>query len=131
MTFSFYAKKIQHECDIDKTRLREQFLNVIGVNHYSIRTEKTYWYWIRYFLRYHRRRHPLEMGPAEVSEFLTWLALSLHPFHLGAGSKELFNSTLLPNGFKSSVNVHSRPEADIQSLFVSPFNEAKHHTASD
>ncbi|NMZ19277.1 hypothetical protein HBO08_19885 [Pseudomonas rhodesiae] len=72
---------------MDKTRLREQFLNVIGVNHYSTRTEKTYWYWIRYFLRYHRMRHPLEMGPAEVREFVTRLALSLHPFHLGAGSK--------------------------------------------
>ncbi|MEB3736363.1 site-specific integrase [Halopseudomonas pachastrellae] len=61
-----------------KPRLREQFRNVIRVNHYSIRTEKTYWYWIRYFLRYHRMRHPLEMGPAEVSEFLTWLAVSRH-----------------------------------------------------
>ncbi|MBJ2221349.1 phage integrase N-terminal SAM-like domain-containing protein [Pseudomonas sp. MF7453] len=68
--FLFVQTKIQHEYDIDKTRLREQFLNVIGVNHYSIRTEKTYWYWIRYFLRYHRRRHPLELGPAGVSEFL-------------------------------------------------------------
>ncbi|WP_010487465.1 site-specific integrase [Pseudomonas sp. S9] len=105
--------KIQHGCDIDttpaKSRLREQFRNVIRVNHYSIRTAKTYWYWIRYFLRYHRMRHPLEMGPAEVSEFLTWLTLSLHPFHLGAGGKELLNSTLPQNGLKSSVNVHSWP----------------------
>ena len=54
-----------------KPRLREQFRNVIRLNHYSIRTEKAYWYWIRYFLRYHRMRHPLEMGPAEVNEFLT------------------------------------------------------------
>lgn len=61
-----------------KPRLREQFRNVIRVNHYSIRTEKAYWYWIRYFLRYHRMRHPLEMGPAEVSAFLTWLAVSRH-----------------------------------------------------
>ena len=61
-----------------KPRLREQFRNVIRVNHYSIRTEKAYWYWIRYFLRYHQMRHPLEMGPAEVSAFLTWLAVSRH-----------------------------------------------------
>ena len=61
-----------------KPRLHEQFRNVIRVNHYSIRTEKTYWYWIRYFLRYHQMRHPLEMGPAEVSAFLTWLAVSRH-----------------------------------------------------
>ena len=61
-----------------KPRLHEQFRNVIRVNHYSIRTKKTYWYWIRYFLRYHQMRHPLEMGPAEVSAFLTWLAVSRH-----------------------------------------------------
>ena len=61
-----------------KPRLHEQFRNVIRVNHYSIRTEKTYWYWIRYFLRYHQMRHTLEMGPAEVSALLTWLAVSRH-----------------------------------------------------
>ncbi|WP_256574179.1 phage integrase N-terminal SAM-like domain-containing protein [Pseudomonas sp. M30-35] len=53
-----------------KPRLREQFRNVIRVNHYSIRTEKTYWYWIRYFLRYHRMRHPLEMGQRKLASFL-------------------------------------------------------------
>lgn len=48
----------------DKLGLREQFPKAIRVNHYSIRTEKNYWYRIRYFLCYHRMRHPLEMGPA-------------------------------------------------------------------
>ena len=61
-----------------KPRLREQFRNVIRVNHYSIRTEKSYWYWVRFLLRYHRMRHPLDMGPTEVNEFLTWLAVSRH-----------------------------------------------------
>jgi len=45
------------------------------VNHYSIRTEKTYWYWIRYFIRFHKMKHPRDMGPKEVNEFLTWLAV--------------------------------------------------------
>ncbi len=58
-----------------KPRLREQFRNVIRVHRYSNRTEKTYWYWVRFYLRYHRMRHPLEMGPREVNEFLTWLAV--------------------------------------------------------
>lgn len=57
-----------------KPRLREQFRTVMRLHHYSIRTEKTYWYWIRYFLRFHGLRHPLELGPAEVSRFLGWLA---------------------------------------------------------
>ncbi|WP_292048902.1 site-specific integrase [Marinobacter sp.] len=56
-------------------RLRDQVRAVIRVNHYSIRTEKTYWYWIRYFIRFHRMKHPREMGAREVNEFLTWLAV--------------------------------------------------------
>lgn len=55
-------------------RLRDQFRAVIRVNHYSIRTEKSYWYWIRYFIRFHHMRHPTELGPAEVNAFLSWLA---------------------------------------------------------
>lgn len=57
-----------------KPRLREQFRTVMRMHHYSIRTEKTYWYWIRYFLRFHGLRHPLELGAAEVNRFLGWLA---------------------------------------------------------
>src|SRR5690554_3938385 len=56
-------------------RLRDQVRAVIRVNHYSIRTEKTYWYWIRYFIRFHKMKHPRDMGPKEVNEFLTWLAV--------------------------------------------------------
>lgn len=59
-------------------RLREQVRNVIRVNHYSVRTEKTYWYWIRYFIRFHQMKHPLDMGPREINEFLTWLAVHRH-----------------------------------------------------
>jgi len=56
-------------------RLRDQFRAVIRVNHYSIRTEKTYWYWIRYFIRFHEMKHPNDMGAHEVNAFLTWLAV--------------------------------------------------------
>ncbi|MBT8408375.1 MAG: integron integrase [Gammaproteobacteria bacterium] len=43
--------------------------------HYSIRTERAYLDWIRRYLRYHKGRHPREMGGAEIERFLTWLAL--------------------------------------------------------
>ncbi|MEQ9547258.1 MAG: integron integrase [Marinobacter sp.] len=56
-------------------RLRDQVRAVIRVNRYSVRTEKSYWYWIRFFIRFHRMKHPKEMGPVEVNEFLTWLAV--------------------------------------------------------
>ncbi|MDA7086133.1 phage integrase N-terminal SAM-like domain-containing protein [Pseudomonas sp. SA3-5] len=45
-----------------KPRLREQVRVVMRLHHYSIRTEKSYWYWIPYFIRFHQLCHPLEMG---------------------------------------------------------------------
>lgn len=57
-----------------KPRLRDQFRSVIRLHHYSIRTEKSYWYWIRYFIRFHGLRHPLELGSSDVNAFLSWLA---------------------------------------------------------
>jgi len=43
--------------------------------HFSIRTERTYLYWIRQFLQYHAMRHPKEMGEHEVAAFLSHLAV--------------------------------------------------------
>lgn len=59
---------------VTKPRLRDQFRSVMRAHHYSIRTEKSYWYWVRFYLRFHQLRHPLEMGPAQVNQFLSWLA---------------------------------------------------------
>jgi len=41
-------------------------------------TEKTCLYWIRLFIRFQRRRHPRDIGTAEVDEFLSWLAVEKH-----------------------------------------------------
>jgi len=58
-----------------KGRLQERFREVIRVHHYSVRTEKSYWYWIRYFICFHHLRHPRDMAEAEVRAFLSWLAV--------------------------------------------------------
>lgn len=58
----------------DRPRLREQVRRVIRAGRYSLRTEKTYWYWIRYFIRFHGVRHPATMAEPEVRAFLNWLA---------------------------------------------------------
>lgn len=44
------------------------------VKHYSLRTEQTYIYWIRWFIRHNDRRHPRDMGAPEVEAFLSMLA---------------------------------------------------------
>lgn len=43
--------------------------------HYSIRTEEAYVQWIRRFIVFHGKRHPAEMGEAEVRAFLSHLAV--------------------------------------------------------
>ena len=57
-----------------KLRLHEQVHEVMRFHHYSIRTEESYWFWIRRFIFFHNKRHPREMGGAEVSAFLSDLA---------------------------------------------------------
>jgi integron integrase len=57
-----------------KLRLRERLRISIRERNYSRKTEKTYWYWIRWFIRFHRLRHPEAMGGDEVKAFLSWLA---------------------------------------------------------
>ena len=46
------------------------------VRHYSIRTEEAYQAWCRRFILFHGKRHPLDMGAAEVTAFLTDLAVT-------------------------------------------------------
>jgi integron integrase len=55
-------------------RLVQRFREAIRALHYSRRTEKAYWYWVRYFVFFHGKRHPAEMGAPEVTTFLSWLA---------------------------------------------------------
>jgi integron integrase len=45
------------------------------VRHYSLRTEESYVAWARRFILFHGKRHPADMGVAEVTAFLTHLAV--------------------------------------------------------
>src|SRR5205085_7837552 len=65
---------LQKSPDGGAKRLIDRFREAIRSRHYSLRTEQAYWYWIRYFVFFHGRRHPAKLGPAEVSAFLSWLA---------------------------------------------------------
>ena len=48
----------------------------IRVKQYSYKTEKTYLDWTERFIRFHKLRHPKEMGKSEIESFLTHLAKS-------------------------------------------------------
>ena len=50
----------------------------IRARHYSRRTEDSYKRWIKRFILFHGKRHPREMGEAEVTSFLSYLATERH-----------------------------------------------------
>jgi len=59
-------------------KLLDQVRDRLRVKHYSIRTETQYVQWIKRFILFHGKRHPQEMGAAEVETFLTHLAVNGH-----------------------------------------------------
>jgi site-specific recombinase XerD len=64
---------------LKSTRLLDQVRERIRYLHYSLSTEKTYLYWVKFYVRWHGRngvmRHPRDMGAREVEAFLTMLAV--------------------------------------------------------
>src|SRR5262245_15861703 len=50
----------------------------IRAKHYSYRTEQSYVGWIRRFILFNDKRHPVDMGAVEVERFLTHLAVERH-----------------------------------------------------
>src|SRR4051812_12288801 len=59
-----------------RPRLLEQVRLAIRTRHYSLRTEQAYLHWTRKFIRFHGKRHPIEMGEVEVGQFLQHLAFN-------------------------------------------------------
>lgn len=46
----------------------------IRFKHYSYSTEKTYVHWIKHYIFFHNKKHPIDMGKGEIESFLTFLA---------------------------------------------------------
>lgn len=61
-----------------KARLMEVVRHRVRAKHYSLRTEQAYLGWIRQFILANGRRHPRELGGAEVEAFLSRLAVERH-----------------------------------------------------
>jgi len=61
-----------------KPKLLDRVRDAIRTRHYSYRTEKAYVHWIKRFIFFHNKRHPIEMGEPEVARFLSSLASDGH-----------------------------------------------------
>ncbi|MFN0161273.1 MAG: integron integrase [Burkholderiales bacterium] len=68
------SKAVQDLPPLTAVKLLDQVRERIRYLHYSLRTEDVYVYWIRFFIRFHKLRHPRDLGAKEVEAFLSWLA---------------------------------------------------------
>lgn len=64
----------QNSPPLTSVKVLDQLRERIRYMHYSIRTEETYVYWVRLFIRFHGRRHPATLSGPDVEAFLSWLA---------------------------------------------------------
>ena len=57
-------------------KLLDLIRNKLRVKHYAIRTEEQYLHWIKRYILFHGKRHPKDMGAAQIDAFLTNLAVA-------------------------------------------------------
>lgn len=60
---------------MDGPRLMDRVRAKLRAGHYSHLTEKAYVTWIRRFIIFHGKQHPLTLGPQHVEAFLSHLAV--------------------------------------------------------
>jgi Phage integrase, N-terminal SAM-like domain len=70
-----FAVRETNQTGLPKPRLLDRVREAIRTRHYSRRTEKAYVAWIRRYIFFHGKRHPADMGAAELTGFLTSLAV--------------------------------------------------------
>jgi len=56
-------------------KLLDVLRDKIRFMHYSIKTEQVYIYWNKAYILFHNKKHPKDMGKAEIESFLTHLAI--------------------------------------------------------
>ena len=57
-----------------KPKLLDELRAILRMKHYSYRTEQSYVYWARRYIRFHNMKHPNSMGALEVKSFCSHLA---------------------------------------------------------
>jgi integron integrase len=91
-------------------KLLDQVRSRIRLKGYSIRTEKSYVEWIRRFIIFHNKRHPKEMGKAEIESFLSHLVLQRNV--APSTQNQAFNAIL----FLYDQVLETKMPEDIQSI---------------
>jgi integrase len=70
-----YKTFTQYPFMSDSPKLFECIHATFRLKHFSLKTEKSYLYYIKGYLRYHQMRPPRELGVEEIRQYLTHLAV--------------------------------------------------------
>jgi site-specific recombinase XerD len=76
----------------DSPKLFERIHATFRLKHFSLKTEKSYLYHIKDFLRHYQMRHPRDLGVEEIREYLSYLAVEKH---VAASTQNIALSALL------------------------------------
>ena len=91
-----------------RPRLLDRVRGALRARHYSRRTEDAYVAWIRRYIIFHGKRHPVEMSASEVTRFLSSLAVEGKvAFPLRTRGWACFPWRELPNSTLASVTRRS------------------------
>jgi integron integrase len=60
---------------MSRPKLLEQARQLIRFKHFSIRTEETYLHWIKGYILFHDKKHPVDMDETYIRAFLTHLVV--------------------------------------------------------
>jgi hypothetical protein len=58
-----------------KKKLLDVVREKIRLKHYSYSTERTYVHWIKHYIFFHNKTHPIKLGKIHIEQFLTKLAV--------------------------------------------------------
>ena len=96
-------------------KLEDQIRDTMRFKHLSFKTEESYVGWYRRYVLWHGKKHPSEMGAAEVEAFLTHLAVDRK---LAAASQnQALNALVFDSHAASGV---SRPAGCLAAVCLAP-----------
>ena len=84
-------------------KLLDRVREAIRIKHYSIRTEEAYVSWIKRYILFHHKHHPLQMGTLEIEAFLTHLATEQHV--AASTQNQALNALVAPQAHMESVRL--------------------------
>lgn len=103
-----HTARVSDANDGSAPRILDQVRAAIRRRHLRPSTEESYVSWIKRFIRFHKLRHPKDLGAPEIEAFLSFLAVSLK---VSASTQNQALSALLFL-YRSVLEMEERPDLD-------------------